>query len=528
MDKSTKVIVCGGGIGGLTTAHELAKRGVDVVVYERHDILGGLARSSYYTQDEKTYPVEYSWRVYGTGYKNLLHLLKDIPSGGGKTIYDNLVKIKTFLFPRKSGPAYVLPKEGDQGPLVTNFSWKDKWQILKKTLYCVSICEERMNAMDHIRWTDFCSDLSDEARKYVVRIWGPVLGMDPTYMSFPVVARMMKIVFAGFLGVSDGLFVMNKPTNDAWFDPWEAHLTSTGHVTIKRQHEIQDLILEDDEIKRVVVKNLESGEMIEDTADHVVCALSVESIAELVKRNKDLHRHDDLQRTIPLAEICRQVQLSVQLFLDQEFKYPTNKKNVLYLPDTPWALIIEPEALIWDKTYCSDDRVKSVLSVGLCQTDVVGTVHGKPFTSCTREEVVDEVMDQMATSYHTSITMADGKQISHDSLVLFHMWDTFVYDEKTERLESWEPKFSNNANSFKDQPSVSTSVSNLLFATGYTKTDRFIYSMEAAAEAGVRCANEILKREGRSERTKVFGFSASPLLFKPFAFIDKLLFSFKK
>lgn len=40
-----KVVVVGGGLAGLTAAHELQERGFKVVVYERNDRLGGKARS---------------------------------------------------------------------------------------------------------------------------------------------------------------------------------------------------------------------------------------------------------------------------------------------------------------------------------------------------------------------------------------------------------------------------------------------------------------------------------------------------
>lgn len=528
METSTKpsVIVCGAGIGGLTTAHELAKRGYKVAVYERNDIVGGLARSMYHTEESHTYPVEYSWRVYGTHYKNLLRLLGEIPlrDKPGKFVYNNLVKIDTFLFPREKGAAYILPKEKDSEPLITNFPLRDKLQILNKILFCVTMSEERMNAMDNVKWTDYCADLSEEARKYVVRIWGPVLGMDPTLMSFPVVARMMKVLLGGYTGMTGGLWVMNQPTNDGWFDEWTAHLERTGNVEIKTEHEIVDLQLEGDKITSVQVRDKKSGKTSTQKADHVVCAMSVEAIAELVEKNQTLEQVKELKNTVPLAKTARQVQLSVQLFLDQPFTYPTKKKQVLYLPDTPWALIIEPEALIWEKTYSDDERVKSVLSVGLCQTDVPGVVHGKAFTACNEQEIQDEVLAQMAASYHTSITMEDGTTIDASNIVLFYIWDTFSVTN--DRMDSWEPKFSNNAGGFQYQPKAATSLSNLFFATGYTQTDRFIYSMESATEAGLRCANAILAKTKKAP-TRIFSFSSSIFPFQPLVMIDKLLFKLR-
>ncbi|PRC62557.1 polyprenyl synthetase, partial [Mycobacterium sp. ITM-2017-0098] len=41
----TTVAVLGGGVGGLSAAHELTDRGFDVTVYEARGVFGGKARS---------------------------------------------------------------------------------------------------------------------------------------------------------------------------------------------------------------------------------------------------------------------------------------------------------------------------------------------------------------------------------------------------------------------------------------------------------------------------------------------------
>jgi phytoene dehydrogenase-like protein len=41
----TRVAVFGGGVGGLTAAHELVERGFEVAVFDKHPIPGGKARS---------------------------------------------------------------------------------------------------------------------------------------------------------------------------------------------------------------------------------------------------------------------------------------------------------------------------------------------------------------------------------------------------------------------------------------------------------------------------------------------------
>ena len=41
--------------------------------------------------------------------------------------------------------------------------------------------------------------------------------------------------------------------------------------------------------------------------------------------------------------------------------YPCKEKAILYLPDTPWSLIIEPQDTAWGQTYCTDKNVRTVL-----------------------------------------------------------------------------------------------------------------------------------------------------------------------
>ncbi len=45
MNARKKVIILGGGVAGMSAAHELIERGFDVEVYERKRIAGGKARS---------------------------------------------------------------------------------------------------------------------------------------------------------------------------------------------------------------------------------------------------------------------------------------------------------------------------------------------------------------------------------------------------------------------------------------------------------------------------------------------------
>lgn len=71
-----QVIIIGGGISGLTVAHELINKGFKVDIYEKNHIGGGMARS---VRINGNIPTEHSWRGYGPYYYNTYQIMKQIP-----------------------------------------------------------------------------------------------------------------------------------------------------------------------------------------------------------------------------------------------------------------------------------------------------------------------------------------------------------------------------------------------------------------------------------------------------------------
>src|SRR4051812_22003972 len=91
-----KVIVIGGGVAGLSAAHELARReGFDVVVYEQRDVAGGKARSMDAipgTAGRRALPGEHGFRFFPGFYRHLPDTMSRIPYGRQPHgVLDNLV-----------------------------------------------------------------------------------------------------------------------------------------------------------------------------------------------------------------------------------------------------------------------------------------------------------------------------------------------------------------------------------------------------------------------------------------------------
>jgi len=101
------VAVLGGGVGGLTAAHELALRGFDVTVYERR-AWGGKARSMSVPGTARggrlPLPAEHGWREVFAGYQNLPDTMRRIPFGSDPAgVLGNLVDVPMLELARDQG-----------------------------------------------------------------------------------------------------------------------------------------------------------------------------------------------------------------------------------------------------------------------------------------------------------------------------------------------------------------------------------------------------------------------------------------
>jgi len=69
-----RIIIIGGGISGLTAAWELTRRGREVVLLERRDVLGGLARSAPLNGK----PLEVYYHFICGGDRHLVELVNEL------------------------------------------------------------------------------------------------------------------------------------------------------------------------------------------------------------------------------------------------------------------------------------------------------------------------------------------------------------------------------------------------------------------------------------------------------------------
>src|SRR5579862_5209746 len=127
---AARIVVLGGGVGGLSAAQELAERGFEVTVYERRPDFGGKARSipvpNSATAGRRPLPGEHGFRFFPSFYKHLPDTMKRIPFGG-KSVFDHLVYSTRVEIARTGKLAFLEPTRFPQT--------LDDWTTVFKSLF---------------------------------------------------------------------------------------------------------------------------------------------------------------------------------------------------------------------------------------------------------------------------------------------------------------------------------------------------------------------------------------------------------
>ena len=188
----TSVAVLGGGVGGLSAAHELAQRGFEVTVYEARKEFGGKARSMDVpkppTGGRKHLPGEHGFRFFPSFYRHLVDTMQRIPRGevpADGWVADNLVPTTMFLLAQGgegkelTAPA-VSPKSIDD--LFTALKFMREFvfglgiplgefaSYVKGLVTLLVSCDERRYGQwEQVSWWDFmeAEDRSEPFKKFL-------------------------------------------------------------------------------------------------------------------------------------------------------------------------------------------------------------------------------------------------------------------------------------------------------------------------------------------------------------------------
>ena len=507
MPAKHSVAVLGGGVGGLSAAHELAERGFAVTVYERNSALGGKARSLSVVGSgiggRKDLPGEHGFRFFPGFYKHVTDTMSRIPFGAhGGNCRDNLVQATRILLARegKLDPVWVARFPETLDDFRTAFlALFDNLDIphhevlyfVARLLALATSCEERYERdYEQIAFWDFieADTRSENYRKYLGQgLTRSLVAMRAEESSTRTVGRILLQLFYGIL-VPGRVFdrLLNGPTNDGWIDPWRMHLTEHLGVTLAPSATVRAFNLMGDRIRSVSIER--NGHVEEVTADFYVAALPVEIMQALVT--------PELIRAAPslarLGELRTEWMSGIQFYLETD--EPLTDGHTIYL-DSNWALTSISQRQFWrgyDLSEYGNGRVGGILSVDISNWTASGTLNGKPATAATsREEIKNEVWAQLKAALN-----APGRTQLEDGNLLAWFLDPDIQLPNPGTVTNLEPLLINHVGSLAARPEAYTEVGNLFLAADYVRTHTDLATMEAANEAARRATNAILAVSG--------------------------------
>ena len=507
MPKPQTVAVLGGGVGGLSAAHELAERGFAVTVYERRERFGGKARSVSVpgtgVGGRQDLPGEHGFRFFPGFYKHIIDTMKRIPFGApGGSCADNLVLATRILLSRAGKADTVwaarFPETLDDlwvafGALFTNLDIPpaEVEFFVRQMLGLATCCEERYLAeFEATPFWDFieAGGKSENYQKYLGQgFTRSLVAMKAEQSSTRTVGRILWQLFYGLL-IPGRVFdrLLGGPTNDVWLDPWHAHLSGRLGVTLVPNAPVTALNLDGDRLRSVTIAR--DGQPAEATADFYVAAVPVEVMQALVT--------PDLTREAPslagLHQLKTEWMNGIQFYLKTD--RPLADGHVIYL-DSNWALTSISQRQFWrayDLTRYGDGTVGGILSVDISNWTAPGNFSGIPAMQCTsRQEIKDEVWAQLKAA----LNEPGVQQLEDDNLVAWFLDPDILLPNPT-GIANLEPLLVNVAGSLALRPEAHTEIGNLFLASDYVRTTTDLATMEAANEAARRATNAILAVSG--------------------------------
>jgi 15-cis-phytoene desaturase len=526
------VAVLGGGVAGLSAAHELAERGFSVRVYERKPVWGGKARSipvpGSARDGRRPLPGEHGFRFFPGFYKHVTDTMRRIPYGANGNTFDNLTVATRILLARSNQaeitwvarcPAslddfrvFLLELFTPLGVPADELSY-----FVDRLLIVATSCSERRFAeFENISWWDFIA-APRMSRAYQVYLGE---GLTRSLVAMRAEEGSTRTVGCTLLQLLYGLIcpdrvfdrLLSGPTDDVWIDPWIQHLKKLG-VEFCPGSRVVAIETAGSRVTGTVVETVSGRSSI--TADYYIAALPVEVMSALMT--------DELKRAAPslanLDKLETRWMNGIQFYLAQDV--PVVNGHAIYL-DSPWALTSISQRQFWtnvDFSQLGDGTARGILSVDISEWQAAGVVYGKSAQECTGEQIKEEVWTQLKQH----LNVGGAAPIADSNLVAWFL-DPDIEFPNPSAATNAEPLMINTAGSLQYRPEAQVELQNLFVASDYVRTFTDLACMEAANEAARRAVNCLLLSSGSTAGAARLWPLAEPEFLKPLQEVDRIRF----
>lgn len=499
--KMTEVAILGGGVGGLSAAHELAERDFSVTVYEAREQMGGKARSfaGPTSSGGTALPAEHGFRFFPGFYEHVTDTMSRIPFGE-KSVFDNLVETTEVLqasvdnqwLMSTNVPSTVQGLQSATedlfgGPEVPN---DEKMYFLNRIGQLLTCSDERLaEELDEVSWWDFI-DADAMSHKYRQNL---AFGLSQSFVALQPKQASTRTMGRIYLQLLQGMFdeskasdlILNGPTSEVWIDPWTSYLDSLG-VDLRTSSPVTAIESDGTRVTGVRIEDGKTERTIE--TDYYVMGLPLSVLESLLS--------PELEAAAPsvggVVQLDEAWMNGVQLYLKENVDL-VHGHGIYY--DSPWALTTISQRQFWDEHDFEEyEDVNGILSICVSSWNDPGIVYGKPARECTRDEIKTEVIAQL----EAHLDAENGVTFSEDLVEDWYLDPAIKFDSEGVVESNSEPLFINSVGSLKNRPEPVTAAENLLIATDYARTHSELACMESANEAARRAVNAIIDRSGSS------------------------------
>jgi len=559
-----KVVVLGGGVAGMTAAHELASRGYAVDVYDLADLPGGKAKSMYYGKavgPKGRLPAEHGFRFFPGWYKHVDDTMRRIPfpwDPKSETVFDNLIEVSEvgfagydhaplMMLTRFPHSLKELRKEihdiFDQHavtfePGELEFYASKLWQIVS------SSHRRRLAEYEKIGWWDFidAANKSENYQKYLGNLPRTLVAADPLTVSTKTNGDILMQMFFDMGRPHTSVDrALKGPTNEMWIFAWLKLLLKMGvryHINcevveilddgkqvtgariVKTREPINDTddpeqnremsLVTDCDRYGITGFEVVSGEELHPTGDYYIAAMPVEAFTPLAgtpdtsfgsRKNNATGLMRIDQSLQSLPELVESVDWMSGMLVYLKADAASWPGHFVYA-DPPMALTSITQKQYWPDIDLSEYGDGTVGNI--LSMDISDWTK----TRCARGTTLDEYPDLAAVKEEVwkdtvaCYVHAEPKLVAEDKLDWFLDPAISKLDEPVEgkTLANKTPLLINRINTWSLRPLAYTEIDNFFLAADYVRTNTDLATMEGANEAARRATNALLDRDGSNKK----------------------------
>lgn len=502
------VAVFGAGVAGMSVAHELAQRGIQVTLYERKNQLGGKARSfgkpGTGTGGRKDLPGEHGFRFFPGFYKHIPDVMQRIPRPGSGTVFNNLIPVETSHIFFDNVPPLPIPANLSYVNTPLEFATvlaglfdlnqlgldpDDSFFFAERIACAFGSCEERRaKEYEELSWEEYIR-VANRGPAYK-RVFSdglarPLVAMNPSQTNARTALTVMLQILQNMVMPNQSADrILNDPTSVAWIDPWRQHLATLG-VNIVTGARLSGINLAGGIISNVKVEIGGATQVV--AADAYVFAIPHEALEPLLT--------PQIKASAPSLAKLRLLQnawMSGLLFYFTGTPERVDGHGIY--ADSEWAL-----TSIWQLQHfdtvaghnIGNGNISAILSTIISNWNRPGKL-GKAALACKLNEIRQEVLDQL----NDHLKNSSGGALNVAGITDSFLDPAIEFDSSGAVSGNLEQLLINTVGSWKNRPEAATEIGNMYLASDYVRTRTNLATMEGACEAGRSVATHILIKSG--------------------------------